>query len=86
MNRNFLKNTPLKSVVEFSNLQSLRDVSKGIAVGSGIAFSVIAGGFIGYKLGQTVDLGPIGLIVGLLLGLVAALRGVINAFPEESES
>lgn len=63
-------------------MQSLTEVSKAIAVGSGIAFSVIAGGFIGYKVGETIGLEAIGLIVGLILGLVAALRGVIKTFSE----
>lgn len=57
-------------------------MGKAIGVGSGVAFSVIAGGFIGYKLGETVGLGAVGLTIGLLIGLVAALRGVVKAFSE----
>ncbi len=64
---------------------TLRQMGKAIGVGSGIAFSVIAGGFIGYKLGQPINLEEAGLILGIIIGLVGSLRGVMKTFSNNQQ-
>lgn len=59
---------------------NLRQVSKAIGVGTGLALSVIAGGFIGYKLGQLAGLEIVGLIIGLIGGLTGGLSSIFKAF------
>lgn len=51
-------------------------------IGSGIAFPMIAGGFIGYKVGQSTGLGVVELIIGLILGLVAPMS-MYKTFSEQ---
>lgn len=64
---------------------TLRQMGKAIGIGSGVAFSVIAGGFIGYKLGKFINLEEIGLVLGLILGLVAALSGIMKTFSNSTQ-
>lgn len=59
---------------------NLRQVGKAIGVGTGLAFSVLAGGFIGYKLGQFADLEILGLVLGLIGGLTGGLRSILKTF------
>ncbi|KXA88731.1 hypothetical protein AKJ57_06400 [candidate division MSBL1 archaeon SCGC-AAA259A05] len=58
----------------------MRDALKAIGVGSGIAFSVLAGGFLGYKVGEYFRLEAVGLILGLFGGFFGALYNVARMF------
>ncbi|MDI6859208.1 MAG: AtpZ/AtpI family protein [Methanocellales archaeon] len=55
---------------------------KAISVGTELAFSVIAGGFIGYFIGKRFgETGAaIGLSVGILLGFIGGMYDIIKRF------
>lgn len=64
-----------------SLLESVKDMGKAIGVGGAFAFTVLAAGFIGFKLGKPTGLEILGLILGLIIGLIAALYSILRAFP-----
>ena len=55
---------------------------KAISVGTELAISVIAGGFLGYFIGRMFgDTGAaIGLSVGILLGFIGGMYNIIKRF------
>ncbi len=65
--------------------RSVKDVGMAIGVGGAFAFTVLAAGFIGYRLGQQADLEILGLVAGLIIGLIAALYNILRAFPYSGE-
>ncbi|MDI6639665.1 MAG: AtpZ/AtpI family protein [Methanocellales archaeon] len=61
---------------------SIAQAVKMISVGTELAFSVIAGGFIGYFIGKRFrETGAvIGLSVGILLGFIGGMYDIIKRF------
>lgn len=64
---------------------SVKDIGKAIGVGGAFAFTVLAAGFVGYKLGEPAGFQILGLILGLLLGLVAALYSILKTFSDSKK-
>ncbi|MDI6903687.1 MAG: AtpZ/AtpI family protein [Methanocellales archaeon] len=61
---------------------SIAQAVKMISVGTELAFSVIAGGFIGYFIGKRFGVvgGAIGLSVGMFLGFISGIYHITKRF------
>lgn len=53
---------------------------RAIGVGSEIAFSVLGGGFLGYKAGEQFEMSSIGLVLGVFIGFIGGIYGVYRIF------
>lgn len=60
----------------------MKDSLKAIGIGSGIAFSVLAGGFLGYKVGEHFGMEEVGLTFGLFGGFFGAVYNIVRTFSE----
>lgn len=55
---------------------------RGIGIAVSFALTVVAGGLIGYKVGEKLGLSPIGLLVGLFFGFSGAVFGLYSRYAE----
>lgn len=60
-------------------------MAKAIGAGTAFALTILATGYIGYRIGQTANQAPAGLIIGLITGLIIGLRSILKTFSPEKE-
>lgn len=60
----------------------IKDMVKALGGGGGVAFSVLVGGLLGYKIGKQFELGIVGLVLGSFGGLFGAVYNLFRMFSE----